>query len=92
MAALVLPFLNALSHKGAEDLLKQEGYVEEKVIEKQDSTCDRIFFYPYVLYNSENKKIDCIFYVEYCNQVVDDEYVDGRMTWEPIKTEWTRNA
>ena len=39
MVILALPFLNALSLKGAEDLLKQEGYVEEKVIEKQDSTC-----------------------------------------------------
>lgn len=91
MAILALPLLNTLSLIVAEDLLKQEGYVEEKVIEKQDSTFDRIFLYPYVLYNSENKKMDCIFYVEYCNQVVDDEYVDGRMTWESIKTEWTRN-
>lgn len=92
MAILALSFLNVLSLKGAEDLLKQEGYVEEKVIEKQDSTCDRIFLYPYILYNSKNKKIDCIFYVEYCNQVVDNEYVDGRMTWESIKAEWIRNT
>lgn len=92
MAILALSFLNALSLKGAEDLLQQEGYVEEKVIEKHDSGCDRIFLYPYVLYNSEEEQIDCIFYVEYCNQVVDDEYVDGRMAWESIKTEWTRNA
>lgn len=92
MAILALSFLNALSLKGAEDLLKQEGYVEEKVIEKQDSTCNKIFLYPYVLYNSEKKKIDCIFYMEYCHQVVDDEYIDGRMTWGLIKTEWTRNV
>lgn len=34
--------------------------------------------------------MDCIFYIEYCNYVVDDEYVDGRMTWEDEKTEWIR--
>ena len=92
MAILALSFLEELSYKDADNLLLQEGYVEEKVIEKQDSTCDRKFLYPHVLYNSENERVDCIFYVEYCNQVVDDEYIDGRMTWEPVKTEWTRNA
>lgn len=30
------------------------------------------------------------FNIEYCNQVIDDEYVDGYMTWEDIKTEWRR--
>lgn len=92
MAILELSFIKALSYKGAENLLLQEGYVEEKVIEKQDSACDRKFLYPHVLYNREKEKIDCIFYAEYCNQMVDDEYVDGRMTWEPIKTEWTRDV
>ena len=92
MAILALSFLEALSFNGAEDLLLQEGYVVETVIEKQDFTCDRKFLYPHVLYNSKKEKIDCVFYAEYCNQVVDDEYIDGRMTWESVKTEWTRNA
>ena len=92
MAILALSFLEALSFKGAEDLLLQEGYVAEKVIEKEDSGCDRIFLYPYVLSNREEEKIDCIFYVEYCKQVVDDEYDDGRMSWDPVKTEWARNT
>lgn len=47
MAVLSLAFLKALSYKGARDLLLQEGYVKEEII-------------------------------------------DGRMTWEDIKTEWRR--
>ena len=90
MAIVELSFLNSLSYKGAVDLLLQERYVEEKEVEEQDSTCDRKILYPYVLYDDRKRKIDCIFYVEYCNQVVDDEYLDGRMTWEPIKTEWRK--
>ena len=89
MAIVELSFLNSLSYKGAVELLLQEGYVEEKEIEKQDSTCDKIFLYPYVLYD-EKREIDCLFYIEFCNQVVDDEYIDGRMTWEPVKTEWRK--
>lgn len=88
MAIVNLSFLSSLSYKGAVDLLLQEGYVEEKEVEAQDATCDRKILYPYVLYDDKERKIDCIFYVEYCNQVVDDEYMDGRMTWEPVKTEW----
>lgn len=33
---------------------------------------------------------DCIYFAEYCNYVIDDEYIDGRMTWEPIKVKWIR--
>ena len=84
MAIVELYFLNSLSYKGAVDLLLQEGYIVEKEIEKQDSTYDKIFLYPYVLYD-EKREIDCLFYIEFCNQVVDDEYIDGPMTWEPVK-------
>lgn len=39
---------------------------------------------------AEVKENDIIYWAEYCNQVVDDEYVDGRMTWEPIETKWIK--
>ena len=91
MAILTLSLLKALSYKGARDLLLQEGYVEEKYYKEQGTSCDKKVLYPYVLYDSKKRKLDCIYYVEYCNWVIDDEYIDGRMTWEDIKTEWTRN-
>lgn len=75
--------------RNKEEFLMQEGYIKESVIEQTTVGYDRRFLYPYVLYYN-NKKIDCIYYVEYCNYVVDDEYTDGRMTWEDIKTEWVR--
>lgn len=90
MAILCLSFLKSLSFGGAEALLFQEGYTEEKYIEKSDEIFDSKFIYPYSLYDSRGKKLDCIYYIEYCNQVIDDEYFDGRMTWETIKTEWLR--
>ena len=74
-----------------EEFLLQEGYVKEPVIEQPVVGYDRKFIYPYVLYDDQKKKMDCIFYIEYCNYVVDDEYVDGRMTWEDEKTEWIRS-
>lgn len=90
MAIAELYFLNSLSYKGAVDLLLQEGYIVEKEIEKQDSNYDKVFLYPYVLYDDNKREIDCIFYTELCNQVVDDEYIDEPMTWEPVKTEWRK--
>lgn len=54
MAIVELSFLGSLSYKGAVDLLLQEGYVEEKEVEVTDSTCDRKFLYPYVLYDGSN--------------------------------------
>lgn len=90
MAVLNLTFLQGLSFHGAERLLLQEGYVKEMCIEKEDTEYERKFLYPYSLYDSKGKKLDCIYYIEYCNQVIDDEYADGRMTWEDVKIEWRR--
>lgn len=92
MAIITLPFLKSLSFKGARDLLLQEGYVEEAVIEKQSPACDRQYLYPYVLYSSDREILDTIFYVECCNRVIDEEYADGRMTWEPIATDWAKTC
>lgn len=91
MAILALSFLQSLSFCGAEALLIQEGYVEEDVIEQDDELYERKFLYPYSLYDRNGKRIDCIYYIEYCRQVMDEEYGDGRMTWEDIKTEWRRD-
>ena len=71
-------------------ILTARRYVKEPVIEQPVVGYDRKFIYPYVLYDDQKKKMDCIFYIEYCNYVVDDEYADGRMTWEDEKTEWIR--
>lgn len=92
MAILALSFLMSLSFHGAEMLLLQEGYEKGNCIEKGDEIYERKFLYPYSLYNHKGDKLDCIYYIEYCKQVIDDEYVDGRMTWEPIKTEWKRST
>lgn len=92
MAVLALGFLRGLSLHGAERLLLQEGYVKEKSTGKEDAVYDRKFLYPYSLYDCSGEKLDCIYYIEYCDQVTDDEYADGRMTWETVKAEWTREA
>lgn len=92
MSIITLPFLKSLSFKGARDLLLQEGYVEETVIEKHSPACDRQYLYPYVLYSSDGEILDTIFYVECCNRVIDEEYADGRMTWEPIATNWAKTC
>lgn len=91
MAILSLAFLEGLSYTGARNLLLQEGYVEEAEFEEPDVSCGRKFRYPYVLYDSRKRKIDCIYYTEYCVPVMDVSYTDGRMTWEAVREEWTRN-
>lgn len=70
----------------------QEGYIKGKCIEKEDAVCDRKMLYPYFLYDCSGKRLDYICYIEHCNQVTDDEYTDGRMIWEAVRTEWTREA
>ena len=92
MAVLALSFLQALSFCGAEAMLVEEGYVKEACMEKDSGICKRVFLYPYSLYSREGRKLDCIYYIEYCNQVIDVAYMDGRMTWEDVKTEWARDS
>lgn len=92
MAIITLPFLETLPFNGARNLLLQEGYVEEAVLERQSPVCDRQYLYPYMLCSSDREILDTIFYVECCNRVIDEEYADGRMTWEPIATDWTKTC
>ncbi len=80
--------LQNLSFSRGVKLLLEEGYIEKECIEIEDRSCDKLFLYPFSLKNSQDIEIDRIYFAEYCNQVIDDEYTDGRMTWEPVKTEW----
>lgn len=82
--------LQGLSFSEAEKLLLEEGYTAQERIEKEDTSCDKLFLYPYCLNDNQGKKIDCIYLAEYCNCVIDDEYIDGRMTWEAMKVKWIR--
>lgn len=87
---VVFDILQKLSFSSGEKLLLEEGYVEEKCIKREDSSCDMLFLYPYCLRDNHGNLIDCIYLAEYCDRVVDDEYIDGRMTWEPIKASWIK--
>lgn len=87
---IILNILQGLSFSAGEKMLLEEGYIEEECIEKDDNIYDRIFLYPYCLYDMQGKQIDCIYFAEYCNYVIDGEYIDDRMTYEPVKSEWIR--
>lgn len=86
---VMVDFLNSLSLSGAERLLQEEGYTQSECIEKDDSTYGHVFLYPYILY-CDNRIIDTVYCLEYCSEIEDDEYDDGRMTWEVQKVEWKR--
>lgn len=85
-----LNLLQSLSFQAGKQLLIEEGYLAEKELETDNAICDRVFLSPYCLYDREGNKLDRIDYAEFCNCVVDTEYTDGRMTWEPVKTAWLR--
>ena len=92
MPVLNLSFISSLSYIGACNLLLQEGYMEENTFEEEDAVFDKKFITPYSLNDVRGQKIDCIYYVEYCNEVLDTQYVDGRMTWEDIEIGWLRQV
>lgn len=87
---IILNILQGLSLTTGEKLLLEEGYISEECIERKHTSCDKLFLYPYCLYDTKGKQLDCIYFAEYCNYVMDEEYIDGRMTWEPVKAKWTR--
>lgn len=87
MAILNIAFLLNRGH----ELLLEEGYVCEDTILEDDNIYDKKFIDPYYLYDEKGVKIDAIYYIEYCNQIIDDEYLDGRMKWETIKAKWQKN-
>lgn len=81
---MIVNDLNALSFTKAAELLTEEGYLAQPCIETQEEETIRKFTYPYGLYKSD-QLIDCIQYIEYCVETIDDEYTDERLTWEPVK-------
>ena len=92
MAVLALSFLKALSVHGAEQLLLQEGYMEEARIERKDAADRAAFFAPYALYDAGGDLLDRIYYIEFCERVLDVEYEDRRKTWEELRGEWSRQG
>ncbi len=87
---VTMDILNGLSLSAGRKLLSEEGYTEDECIEKDDITYDRLFLYPYLPKDENGNIIDTVYRAEYCNQVVDDEYSDGRMMWEDVKSGWTK--
>ncbi len=81
--------ISVLLNNGHRRLI-EEGYVLEATIEEDDDVYDKRFIDPYYLYNENGERIDTIYYIEYCNYVVDDNYIDGRMTWDTIRAKWQR--
>ncbi len=82
--------LNGLSFSGAEELLKQEGYIPGECIEKPAGDCERVFLYPYSLHDADGRLIDRVYHAEYCVEVEDSEYTDGKKTWDVLRAEWMR--
>ena len=82
--------LNALSFSYVLEHLAQEGYIAAECIKKSDDFYDCIFMYPYHLYGQDNQIIDTVYFIEFCVEVEDDEYTDGRKTFEAKDTKWVR--
>ncbi|MBA2937286.1 hypothetical protein HZF08_03135 [Paenibacillus sp. CGMCC 1.16610] len=78
---LNISILKGLSHLGAVQLLLEEGYLEETLIEQTSDECDMLLQYPFTLYDGNNRIIDQIIWVEYCVEVAEDEYEDLKSFW-----------
>ena len=79
--------LNTLSLNHALELLRQEGYIAEELIEKSGDNSEHLFIYPYSLYDADNNLIDTVYFIEHCIEIEDDEYTDGRKTQDVQKAE-----
>ncbi len=86
MSILNLSFLLNGGHK----LLLEEGYILKDTIITDDEQYDKKFIDPYYLYDKHGDELDVIYYIEYCNKVIDDEYLDGRLKWETICMRWEK--
>lgn len=81
---ILLNLLQGLSFTSGVKLLLEEGYIEEECIEKDDQACDKLFLYPYSLYE-DGTLVDRVYHAEYCNL---DEYGD----YEDFKVCWIRDV
>lgn len=86
MGILNLSFLLNGGHK----LLLEEGYILKNTIITHDKVYDKKFIDPYYLYDEYGNELDVIYYIEYCNEVIDEEYLYGRMKWEAICIRWEK--
>jgi hypothetical protein len=48
---IILDYIKTLSLNAATRFLLEEGYIEEEYVEQAHDDYDRIFIYPYALYN-----------------------------------------
>ena len=62
---IILDYIKTLSRNAATRFLLEEGYIEEEYVEQAHDVYDRVFIYPYVLYNEAGQLIDRIGHVEY---------------------------
>ncbi len=94
MAILNISFLKNLSLSGAHKLLLEEGYIPQPTILQDVQDVDiyhKKSIDAYYLFDQNNSHIDTIYYIEYCNQVPDDNYIDGRTTLEAVSAMWQKN-
>lgn len=71
---IILNILQGLSLSIGEKLLLEEGCISEECIERKHTSCDKLFLYPYCLYDTQRKRLDFIYFAEFYNYVIDDEY------------------
>ena len=62
---MILAIIKNLSFHSGERYLLDEGYVEEECIERDDKIYDKVFIFPYVLYDESGKMVDRIGSFEY---------------------------
>ncbi len=91
MAILDIKILANLSLSASQRLLLEEGYILKHTLLEDDEVYDKVCIHPYYLFDKNNKKVDAIYYTEYCIEVPDDDYSDGRTTLEAIRSKWQKN-
>jgi len=82
---VILDFIKTLSLNSATRYLIEEGYAEEDCIEQKSEVYDRVFIYPYLLYDEKNQIIDRIGHFEY--GVFEK---NGGDDFDIVKMEWKR--
>ena len=82
---IILDYIKRLSRNAATRFLLEEGYIEEEYAEQAHDVYDRVFIYPYVLYDEAGQLIDRIGHVEYgiFEKPPGDDF-------EIVKMEWVR--
>ena len=82
---IILDYIKTLSRNAATRFLLEEGYIEEEYVEQAHDVYDRVFIYPYALYNEAGQLIDRIGHVEYgiFERPPGDDF-------EIVKMEWVR--